>query len=89
MSVDYTAISPAHRPHRGSTGAATSLERAARAVVQFFSGLAADYRMGRSIRELQALSDESLHDIGIHRSEIVSLVREIEFNGMDRRRGQN
>ncbi len=42
-------------------------------------------QLGRSIRELDRLSDRTLADIGLHRGEIVSVVDELIAGGTPRR----
>lgn len=89
MSANDTAISPPGRVHRSAKSIAAPFERAVGAVARFVDAFVTSYRASRDIRDLQALSDEILRDIGIHRSEIVSLVYERTYNGVDRRHGQH
>ena len=51
-----------------------------RAIIEkAFSWLERQEKMRRTVRELYALSDRELSDIGIHRSDIYRVVR--EYNG--------
>ena len=89
MSVNYSASSGLGRTESGSNAVTKVLMAVASAVTQFFGEAFAQYRAARDIRQLRALSDETLRDIGIHRSEIASIVNLRTFQGVDRRHGQN
>jgi uncharacterized protein YjiS (DUF1127 family) len=89
MSIDYSASSSLRRAESESHVAARTFNAVASAVARFFAEAAAHYRAARDIRQLQALSDQTLRDIGVHRSEITSMVHMRTFRGVDRRHGQN
>jgi len=89
MSVNYSASSSLTRAESESHVAARVFNAAASAVTQFFAQTVAHYRAARDIRQLQALSDQTLRDIGVHRSEITSMVHMRTFRGVDRRHGQD
>ena len=89
MSAEFTATTHVSQANRGTAGEATHLARAARAVTRTFGEFVTSYRAWRDIRELRSLSDATLRDIGVHRSEIVSLVRQRAFEGVDARHGQH
>lgn len=93
MSVNVTADLSVNRAYSGATGAATPLgrflERAVATLTRAVVSTAKRRRVSRDIRELRSLSDDVLRDIGIHRSEITSLVHQKAYEGMDRRYGQD
>ncbi len=63
--------------------AASGLRSLQRQVRRLFGAALRWYRINRSIDELSSLDDHVLRDIGLHRSEIGSAVRDL-----DQRRGQ-
>lgn len=88
MTADFTATSPASRTAQTTSGVTTALTQATQAVTAFFGSLVTQYRVWRDIRELRSLSDATLKDIGVHRSEIMSLVHQHTYEGVDGRDGQ-
>ena len=89
MSTDFTATSPVNRTAHTTSGVTTALTQAVQAVTGALGAFAAQYRVWRDIRELRSLSDATLKDIGVHRSEIMSLVHQQAFEGVDGRDGQH
>lgn len=89
MSINYSASPGLTRVESESGFVARFSNAAASAVARFFTQTVAHYRAARDIRQLQALSDQTLRDIGVHRSEITSLVHMRTFKGLDRRHGQD
>ena len=89
MTADFTATTPVNRTTYATGVATTALTQAARAVTAFFGNLVTQYRVWRDIRELRSLSDATLKDIGVHRSEIMSLVHQQTYEGVDGRDGQH
>ncbi len=76
MSTQRIAFLTNYPPARTSAGPLSPVRRAVSALIHAFEAIAIDYRIKRDIAELKALSDETLRDIGIKRSEIQSLVHE-------------
>jgi len=68
-----TSVQTLHAP--------SALQRFVFSVVAALRGAAAAWQRGRRrramLRELQSLDDRMLHDIGVHRSELDSLVAEL------------
>ena len=78
MSARSLAAQAPSRGHSRGFGFARFAARIAQAVVT-------QYRINRDTAQLRALSDDTLKDIGIHRSEISSLVRQMETRTFERR----
>ena len=78
MSTRSSATHALSRGHVPGFGIAGFIGRIAKAV-------ATQYRINRDVNQLRALSDQTLKDIGIHRSEISSLVRQMESRQFERR----
>ena len=89
MSAEFTATSSLSQVNRSTAGETTPLARAARAVTRVVADLVTSYRVSRDIRELRGLSDAALRDIGVSRSDIVSLVHQRAYEGVDGRHGQH
>lgn len=68
-----------------STRTNSPVGRAASALIRVFEAIATDYRIKRDIDQLKALSDETLRDIGVKRSEIPSLVYDTTHGRSGRR----
>ena len=85
MSTYFTGTSALARRNRHRFGARSPLRRFAAALAGVFGTLAAQYRIQREVDELGSLSDATLKDIGISRSEIVSLVRARELQSFGAR----
>ena len=85
MSTQHTAISAQARQAAGFAAVDTAAGWIFSALAKLRRTVATRYRMRRDIRELQSLSDASLRDIGIHRSEIISLVRHEHYGLVDHR----
>ena len=66
----------------GAAGAAHLIADAAGAALARLRKTMADRR---TIAQLRALDDRTLHDIGLHRSEIASLAREVGADRVRRR----
>ena len=89
MSANYSASSGLRRVESEPNVVTRFLTATVSTVARFCADTMAHYRAARDIRQLQALSDQTLRDIGVHRSEITSLVHMRTFKGLDRRHGQN
>ena len=91
MSADFTATTPTSvttQAPSAATAALTQAAKATQALAGFFGALVTQYRVSRDIRELKALSDATLRDIGVSRCEIAALVHRQAFDGVDGRDGQ-
>lgn len=75
MTTQSTGTSALARRDRSPFGVPAPLRGAAAAVFGLFGAVITYYRMRRETDELLSLSDATLKDIGISRSEIVSSVR--------------
>lgn len=75
MSTHFTGTSALERRDRHGFGSRSPLRLFAAALAGVFGAVAAQYRMRREVDQLRSLSDATLKDIGISRSDIVPLVR--------------
>ena len=85
MTTQRIAFLTNYSPARTSAGPLSPVRRAFSALIRAFEAIATDYRAKRDVDQLKALSDETLRDIGIERSEIQSLVHDITYGRSGRR----
>jgi len=85
MTTHDTAISAHHRQASGFADASSLAGRVLSALSKLRDGIAARRQERRDIRELRSLSDETLRDIGVSRSEIVGLVTHEQYGLVDHR----
>ena len=74
MSLQHTNLSTQHRPLSGFADPGSPAGRIIATLSRLCDAVAAHYQAKREIGELQSLSDQTLRDIGIYRSEIASRV---------------
>jgi len=85
MSPQNTAISARHRPSFRLADPDSPLGRIFATFSRLCQGIATYRRVRADIFELQSQSDATLRDIGISRSEIVSLVHREHYGLVDKR----
>lgn len=85
MSTQHTAISGQHRQASGFSDPRSPAAWIFSAFTGLWQSIAAHRQAKRDIRELRSLSDETLRDIGISRSEIVGLVTHEQYGMVDHR----
>ena len=89
MSMPPITVSAHYQPKSTFAGARSPVGRAVSALIGVFRMVATHTRISWDIERLKALSDETLRDIGLHRSEIMSLVHEKGHGNVDRRHARD